>query len=1095
MSVPGASVRVMTGRERLVVAPFGPGATAALSEAIRDAQAGDPLAAVDVVVPTPIAGLSVRRAVAGGGLANVRFSSLPQLAQRLAARHLALTGRRPVRPADRALAARVALRSTSGPLSASAARHHATADILEGLFAELDDVDASRPGFLDLLAAGSRSTLDTVQVYRAYRVQLAAAAPEATAPADAAIAALEAGDAPDTHVILYAPQQLLPGDRRFLAALARRDRLTSIICRNDDDEAGEMLAWLSSHLGEPVRRGHVSAPDVRIVVAPDAEEEARLAVRTVMARVEAHPVRPERIAIAYRNADPYLRTLVQVLEEAGLPFSAPADTTLAQTAAGRLLTGLLDLRAEGYPRSDVIRWLSDAPVLDGAGRPVPAARWDKVSRDARVSRGAPSWRKSLDRFAASHALEAPDEQRRREVADAEALASMVDEIQTTAERVASASTWREVSAAMHAAVLRFLGTGGTVARWHAAPDAPPHAQRRVRIEEQAYDSVLAAVDGLTLLDRTASPPDPETVRVSLARELDRPTTTGTTLGRGVLVAPISQFAGSDLDLLLVLGMTEDAYPPRLREHPVLRDVDRALVGVPTDGSALRTTAHRRAAERSHHAAALAGARHVVLSYPVADVRGQRRQFPSPWLLEEASRLAGEPVVAERLPTWPGGPWLSVQPSFEASLRTATTAASRYELDVALAHGGTADRIADPRFQRGREGSAARSRAEFGPWLGGLPPLDEALLARAGATRSATTLEGWATCPASYLFRRLLRVGELEDVGDQDRIDQRARGSLVHRALERFLAGHLPSAGRGPRDPDAAWTPAEIREAAAILDEEAALLEQSGATGRPALWRADLARLHRVLADVLVTDSALRRARRSWPVAVEMTFGRDGTEPLRLTLADGRAIEFAGSADRVDLTQDGRLYVLDYKTGKGYGYDEIPRLGEVKPDADLTDRGRKIQLSLYALAAEASFGQPPEAPTAADDAGATATATAATLAYYWFVEQGRLLRGGPIDDRQRDRLRHVLGVATESIEQGVFPANPGEWSAWSGHSSCGFCPYDRVCSTNRGEIWDRLRSSTGVAAYAALADGSDAVTTEPAGAVEVNRLEVNGKEQP
>jgi hypothetical protein len=50
----------------------------ALRTVLDEVRAGDPLAPVEVIVPTGIAGVTVRRAVAGeAGLANVRFSALP----------------------------------------------------------------------------------------------------------------------------------------------------------------------------------------------------------------------------------------------------------------------------------------------------------------------------------------------------------------------------------------------------------------------------------------------------------------------------------------------------------------------------------------------------------------------------------------------------------------------------------------------------------------------------------------------------------------------------------------------------------------------------------------------------------------------------------------------------------------------------------------------------------------------------------------------------------------------------------------------------------------------------------------------------------
>ena len=89
--------------------------------------------------------------------------------------------------------------------------------------------------------------------------------------------------------------------------------------------------------------------------------------------------------------------------------------------------------------------------------------------------------------------------------------------------------------------------------------------------------MLASVAGLAELDDSVDAPTPSTVFDALRSELDRSVSGGTTLGRGVVVGPFSQFVGSDVDLLCVVGMTEDSFPPRTREHAVLRDADRILI--------------------------------------------------------------------------------------------------------------------------------------------------------------------------------------------------------------------------------------------------------------------------------------------------------------------------------------------------------------------------------------------------------------------------------------------------------------------------------------------------------------------------------------
>ena len=86
--------------------PFGPEAARALADEIDAAQRDDPLAAVVVVVSRATVGLAMRRLLASGdlgprpsgrrgGVLNVRFVTLPGLADELGAPVLVAAGRQP----------------------------------------------------------------------------------------------------------------------------------------------------------------------------------------------------------------------------------------------------------------------------------------------------------------------------------------------------------------------------------------------------------------------------------------------------------------------------------------------------------------------------------------------------------------------------------------------------------------------------------------------------------------------------------------------------------------------------------------------------------------------------------------------------------------------------------------------------------------------------------------------------------------------------------------------------------------------------------------------------------------------------------------
>ena len=79
------------------------------------------------------------------------------------------------------------------------------------------------------------------------------------------------------------------------------------------------------------------------------------------------------------------------------------------------------------------------------------------------------------------------------------------------------------------------------------------------------------------------------------------------------------------------------------------------------------------------------------------------------------------------------------------------------------------------------------------------------------------------------------------------------------------------------------------------------------------------------------------------------------------------------------------------------------------------------------------------------------------------------------------MQDVLTTIVGSIEDGVFPANPGPDGFRPGHGvipeNCRFCEYDRVCPADRGEQWLTIREHPSVGRYRELADPAP-VEAEP-----------------
>jgi hypothetical protein len=132
----------------------------------------------------------------------------------------------------------------------------------------------------------------------------------------------------------------------------------------------------------------------------------------------------------------------------------------------------------------------------------------------------------------------------------------------------------------------------------------------------------------------------------------------------------------------------------------------------------------------------------------------------------------------------------------------------------------------------------------------------------------------------------------------------------------------------------------------------------------------------------------------------------------------------GRADRIDRTPDGtRAWVIDYKTGSLYGYENMQK-------GDVLDGGKKLQLPAYLAAA----GDVEKAE-----------------ALYWFIS----LKGGfkriPFDATPENMARFANTVETIvlGVASGAFPAHSGEENDFhGGWDNCGYCEFNRICSRRR-----------------------------------------------
>ena len=636
--------------------PYGRPARERLQALVAEAKAGNPFAPVTVVPPNAYAGIGLRRVLAGdGGLLNVGFMALARLAEQLGAPTMASQRRRPLSAASEMAVIRTVAMEVVGkePLG-SVAGHSTLHQSLQAAFKEVVRLSDSE---LDTLAGEGPLRQATVELYRRFRERTV----EYYGPEDEAWAAAEAVRSGRGQPALQDVGALVfflltrpsPGETALLTALSDAVPCSLVVGRTGeagvDDAEG---AWWE-RLSEASADGsaELDARPESIVSAPDAREEVRQAVRDMLQRAEAG-VPFHRMAALYRQQDPYAFQLRMELGFAGIPVAGPDPSPLQDSVPGRLLTGMLDVIREDFGRAALMRWLADAPVWNAASNRSASSelqRWEGLSREAGAVRGLEQWKERL------HGLTASVARRRR---GAEARGDLT-EAQVRGYVEAIASTERLLALVEQLAQVKPPADGSpwsAFAKW--AKDAiDRYGQGKNDWPAQQQDAlgrVESALEELSKLDAV----EPATTLAGFQQALDHALSaymgrSGAT-GTGVFVAGLGAATGMEFDTVWLLGMSEGDYPARSGEDPLLPEYVRAQVlkgALP-----LRREAQLR--ERRDYLAALAGGERRRLSYSRVDPVMRRPQYPSPWLLEAASTLAGERVSSERLHTY-DAPWLTV----------------------------------------------------------------------------------------------------------------------------------------------------------------------------------------------------------------------------------------------------------------------------------------------------------------------------------------------------------------------------------------------------------------------------------------------------
>jgi ATP-dependent helicase/nuclease subunit B len=697
------------------------------------------------------------------------------------------------------------------------------------------------------------------------------------------------------------------------------------------------LAWLHAVEQAPAPAG--VAVELDLFAAGSVSDEVREALRRIVARGLAW----DEVEIVAVDPMLYGATIDSFARRLGIPVTYAAGLPVARTRPGRAVDTYLrwvrdDFAAhilrESIERGDV------SPPAGGHGTPGPGlarrlrrlmigrgrARFAEAL--ARARRGVDVEREA-DELTAAEAVEAKERERRT----LDDLAAIIEPVLAATPELpgrVDAATATVSPADLARGLLAFLRL--------VPVEAGPRA-RAANVEQTARDRLIVRLERLAAV--ALRPTTLDAAIAIIAAKLDTRVPARGADG----AAPWSSCGGhlhvSDAEhgghtgrrATFVIGLDAVRFPGVSPHDTLLGDEERRRLVEESGYAPIPTSADVLQERRWHLARLLSRLRgEVTLSYSAWEAAEARTVAPGAEMLQAFRLRTRQPAADYEAMHAALQDRASAVPRAAGRLDRADVWLAALSRDGVMLRGTEVVRRAFPGLDAGLCAAEARRGASFSAHHGritprpGLDPRNHPNLAV-----SAKRLETLGTCPLRYLLRYVLGVMPPDDADwAADRwLGPLERGLLLHRVYERALR-RARERGHSPAD-DAFGS-----IALEALEHEVARLAERVPPPGDAVCAIEVELLRE---DVLAFTQMTRARGAPW-TELEYRFGasdRSRSGPVQLDLAGG-ALRVTGAIDRIDREPDGRLVVIDYKTGS------VASFGRPRP---VFNGGRRLQHALYA----------------------------------------------------------------------------------------------------------------------------------------------------
>ncbi len=642
----------------------------------------------------------------------------------------------------------------------------------------------------------------------------------------------------------------------------------------------------------------VISPVVDFFTAPYDTLEISGVAEKILSLVKDKDTRFDDISVVCPHD--YLSIAASEFDSAGIPYYAPMGIPDSKTGAASLVEALFSFISSDMNFQDIkkflllcrhVSWIDGNSSDDKDHIKITSSGLLKTARKSGAAEGYENWIHNLNI--------AIDEENKKDTPDNKTI-SHLNALKTMITDIGEYRDWfkLELDTAGHADIAsklisKFLPSGIERNRILSVAD---------RIGNPAHSTIMNGEEFISMLLELISD-----FRVS----------SGSVEGSVYLTTLIDD---GIFDHVFAAGLTEQRFPRKIRQDPVLSDID--IVNITKVPGYHMLTAYTRNLMENARTHRFIGSAYKSWtgSTPSIDILDGKRLFPTPLIMRIYEKATGKDYTSDGIKEF----------LMQRGCRSFILPV-KDELPLNITEYQTAGIISDKsdasHYFASNENAYSTYNIEKVLWGGehfneytGITGINEL---EAGLKMSATHAGNIIQCPYKFFLTKCMQLKKIEEPVPAEDIDVMEVGTLVHEIFEKFMI--------------------TVRDNKPERDKYELLLEETSKkvlsefletheSRYSVIWEKRKSEIESCLKNFLEYEVTNNNT----PIEFELCFGMEDKPAVSIELGTFSG-EFRGKIDRIDKTEDG-YSIIDYKTSKIGKYDK-----------GVLEGGRRIQPFIYAEA--------------------------------------------------------------------------------------------------------------------------------------------------